>query len=266
MKKFLIVLVFPNLLGGYLFAAEAGMPQLDPEYWASQAFWLVIIFLTIYLLLSKIFIPKIKDNIDMRESKIRKDLEEAKIFREEAEKKLKKYKELIENAKKDAKKILSESNQKLNDNMQEKKNKVRKEIEQETSSKKDNNLENEPKNEVTIVTKNENEELMQIIYFDFDKFNLSEVSKDKIKKFLNNYGNVINEYLVVGHTDTKGTNKYNLSLSIKRAEVVKEILINYGIQQSSIKILGKGEESLAVNTPDDTKHPANRRVEIKKTN
>ena len=140
------------------------------------------------------------------------------------------------------------------------------ENEQETSNKKDNNLENEKKDEVTIVTKNENKELMQIIYFDFDQFNLSEVSKDKIKKFLNNYGSDINEYLVVGHTDTKGTNKYNLSLSIKRAEVVKEILINYGINQSSIKILGKGEESLAVDTPDNTKQPANRRVEIKKTN
>ncbi len=140
------------------------------------------------------------------------------------------------------------------------------ENELETSNKKNNNLVNETKNEVTIVTKSENKELMQIIYFDFDQFNLSEVSKDKIKKFLNNYGKVINEYLVVGHTDTKGTNKYNLSLSIKRAEVVKEILINYGIQQSRIKILGKGEESLAVNTPDNTKQPANRRVEIKKTN
>ena len=139
------------------------------------------------------------------------------------------------------------------------------ENEQENTNK-NNNLENETKDEVTIVTKNENKELMQIIYFDFDKFNLSEVSKDKIKKFLNNYGSDINEYLVVGHTDTKGTNKYNLSLSIKRAEVVKEILINYGINQSSIKILGKGEESLAVDTPDDTKQPANRRVEIKKTN
>ena len=135
-----------------------------------------------------------------------------------------------------------------------------------TSNNKDNNLENETKDEVTIVTKDQNKELMQIIYFDFDKFNLSEVSKDKIKKFLNNYGSIINEYLVVGHTDTKGTNKYNFSLSVKRAEVIKEVLINYGINQSSIKILGKGEESLAVDTPDDTKQPANRRVEIKKTN
>ena len=140
------------------------------------------------------------------------------------------------------------------------------EKEQETSNKEEKNSNNETKNEVTIVTKNKNEELMQIIYFDFDKFNLSEVSKEKIKLFLDNNSSTIEEYLVVGHTDTKGTKKYNLSLSIKRAEVVKEILINYGIQQSRIKILGKGEESLAVNTPDDTKQPANRRVEIKKTN
>jgi len=138
--------------------------------------------------------------------------------------------------------------------------------EHEASNNKNNNLKNKTKDEVTIVTKNENKELMQIIYFDFDKFNLSQVSKDKIKKFLNNYGSVNNEYIVVGHTDTKGTNKYNLSLSIKRAKVVEEILINYGINQNSIKILGKGEESLAVDTPDNTKQPANRRVEIKKTN
>ena len=140
------------------------------------------------------------------------------------------------------------------------------EKEQETSNIKYKNLENKTKEEVTVVTKNKDEELIQIIYFDFDKFNLSEVSMDKIKLFLNNYENKISKYLVVGHTDTKGTNNYNLSLSIKRAEVVKEILINYGIDESSIKIFGKGEESLAVDTPDDTKQPANRRVEIKQTN
>ena len=120
------------MLGESLFAAEAGMPQLNPEYWASQAFWLIIIFLSIYILIARIFIPKIKSNNDMRESKIRKDQEEAKIFREEAEKKLKAYKDLMESAKVDAKKILSESSQKLNEDIQEKKNKIQKEIEQET--------------------------------------------------------------------------------------------------------------------------------------
>ncbi len=141
-----------------------------------------------------------------------------------------------------------------------------KEKERENVKNKDDNLEKESKDEVTIVTKNKNEEPMQIIYFDFDKFSLSELSKEKIKLFLDNNRHNINEYLVIGHTDTKGTNYYNLSLSIKRAEVVKDILINYGVNKNSIKILGKGEELLAVDTPDNTKQPANRRVEIKKTN
>ena len=127
-------------------------------------------------------------------------------------------------------------------------------------------LENTTSDDVTIVTKNKTNEVMQIIYFDFDKFNLSNVSKNKINSFITKNGSQINEYLVIGHTDTKGSKNYNLSLSIKRAEVVKKILIDYGIKSSSIKILGRGEETLAIQTPDDTKQPANRRVEIKKTN
>ena len=71
---------------------------------------------------------------------------------------------------------------------------------------------------------------------------------------------------MVGHTDTKGEKNYNMTLSIKRAEIVKELLIYYGIKKDIIKILGRGEESLAIITPDNTKQPANRRVEIKKTN
>ena len=59
----------------FLFAAEAGMPQLDQKYWFSQSFWLILIFLILYFLLSKIFIPKIKDNLDDRENKIKENLE-----------------------------------------------------------------------------------------------------------------------------------------------------------------------------------------------
>ena len=140
------------------------------------------------------------------------------------------------------------------------------EKEQETSNKEEKNSNNETNNEVTIVTKNKNEELMQIIYFDFDKFKLSTVSENKIKLFIKKNGSEINEYIIVGHTDTKGSKDYNLNLSVKRAEVVKKLLIKNNIDVSKIKVLGKGEESLAIITPDDTKHPANRRVEIKKSN
>ena len=119
---------------------------------------------------------------------------------------------------------------------------------------------------VTVVTKNEKKEIMQIIYFDFDEYNLSEVSLNTLKTFLNKYQNQISNYVIVGHTDTKGTNQYNLKLSLKRAETIKTIFIQKGIEEKNINILGKGEELLAVLTTDEVAHPANRRVEIRSSN
>ena len=131
MKKFFALLTFLSTWETNIHSAEAGMPQLDPEYWLSQIFWLTIVFITIYVLISKIFIPKIKGSIDMREDKIRKDLEEAKTFKEQAELKLKEYNSLMETAKLDVKKITSKSRQKLNEDMQIKKEQIQKKIDAE---------------------------------------------------------------------------------------------------------------------------------------
>ena len=120
MKRFFAILTSLLLVEKNLYSAEAGMPQLNPEYWSSQIFWLIIIFFSIYILISKVFIPKIKGNIDMREDKIRKDLEEAKTFKEQAELKLKEYNSLMETAKLDVKKIISKNRQKLNEDIQKK--------------------------------------------------------------------------------------------------------------------------------------------------
>ena len=104
---------------------------------------------------------------------------------------------------------------------------------------------------------------MQIIYFDFDNYNLSEVSVNTLKNFINKNKKELSRYIIFGHTDTKGSESYNLSLSLKRAEAVKQILINENIADKDISILGKGENQLAVSTPDEVKHPANRRAELK---
>ena len=134
MKKFFALLTFLSTWETNIHSAEAGMPRLDPEYWLSQIFWLTIVFITIYVLISKIFIPKIKGSIDMREDKIRKDLEEAKTFKEQAELKLKEYNSLMETAKLDVKKITSKSRQKLNEDMQIKKEQIQKKIDAEISN------------------------------------------------------------------------------------------------------------------------------------
>ena len=59
MKSFLSLLIASVAINTELFAAEAGMPQLDPTYWASQAFWLILVFTVLYISISKFYLPKI---------------------------------------------------------------------------------------------------------------------------------------------------------------------------------------------------------------
>ena len=117
--------------------------------------------------------------------------------------------------------------------------------------------------QVVIVTENEKKEVMQIIYFDFDNSKLSEVSKNTLFDFLDKNKKKLSRYIIFGHTDTKGHDKYNMDLSIKRAGSVKQALLDQGIASDDISILGKGENELAIDTSDNTKHPANRRAEVK---
>ena len=114
-----------------LFAAEAGMPQLDPKYWASQAFWLILVFSILYFSISKFFLPKIKNNLDNRENKIKDDLDDANKFKELSESKLKEYEKILEDAKKEIIKIHIDSKNILNKDIQTKKEAVEKDIEKE---------------------------------------------------------------------------------------------------------------------------------------
>ena len=114
-----------------LFAAEAGMPQLDPKYWASQAFWLILVFTVLYISIAKFYLPKIKSNLDNRENRIKDDIEDANKFNELSDSKLKEYEKILENAKKEVIKIHIESKNLLDKEIQTKKNTIEKEIEKE---------------------------------------------------------------------------------------------------------------------------------------
>ena len=131
MKRYLGLILALATVSTNLFAAEAGMPQLDPTYWASQAFWLVLVFTILYVCISKFYLPKIKDNLDNRENKIKEDLDNANKFKEQSEAKLKEYEIILENAKKDVVKIHLESKNNLDKNIQSKKEIIEKEIEKE---------------------------------------------------------------------------------------------------------------------------------------
>ena len=131
MKRYLSLIIAISAIQNDLFAAEAGMPQLDPTYWASQAFWLILTFTVLYISIAKLYLPKIKNNLDDRENKIKDDLDAANKFKDLSELKLKEYEKILENSKKEVIKIHLESKNKLDKDIQRKKDVMDKEIETE---------------------------------------------------------------------------------------------------------------------------------------
>jgi F-type H+-transporting ATPase subunit b len=131
MKVFLSLIIAFLAIQSNLFAAEAGMPQLDPTYWASQAFWLILVFSVLYISIAKFYLPKIKNNLDARENKIKNDLESANKCKDLSELKFKEYEKILANSKKEVIKIHLETKSKLDKDIQAKKDIMEKEIEVE---------------------------------------------------------------------------------------------------------------------------------------
>ena len=70
------------------------------------------------------------------------------------------------------------------------------------------------------------------------------------------------EINIIGHTDTKGPQKYNIKLGLKRAQMVKKWIVSQNIKIKSIKIQSYGEADPLVKTGDNVSEPLNRRVEL----
>ena len=131
MKRLLYLFVALSAIKTHLYSAEAGMPQLDPKYWASQTFWLILVFTILYVSILKFYLPKIKENLDNRENKIKEDLENANKSKELSEAKIKEYQIILDNAKKEVSKIHFESKNILDKDIKSKKETMEKEIEKE---------------------------------------------------------------------------------------------------------------------------------------
>ena len=96
-----------------VFAAEsAGMPQLNPEFWISQIFWLTLTFGILYIVLSKLILPKISANLELRKSQIQENIEAADKQRENSETKLKEYDNIVLKSKLEAKNIFKDAREK----------------------------------------------------------------------------------------------------------------------------------------------------------
>lgn len=70
------------------------------------------------------------------------------------------------------------------------------------------------------------------------------------------------DLVVTGHTDTTGALLANDALSLKRAQVVTQLLVSAGAPESRTEAVGRGKRELLVKTADEVDEPQNRRVEI----
>ena len=102
-----------------------------------------------------------------------------------------------------------------------------------------------------------------MVFFDWDRSNLSQQALTTIGQAAAAFkakGSA--RITATGHTDTSGPENYNMALSLRRANAVKDALVREGVPPTAIAVIGRGEQGLLVPTPDGVREPQNRRVEI----
>ena len=186
MKSFYFALcIAVSLHYNKAFGSEGGMPQLNTEFWIAQIFWLVLIFSSLYLIIWKIFLPRVTYSIENRKSKVMNDLHEAQKLKESAEKKLSEYNKIIEDSKNEAKKIIEESNKVLSLDIEKKKQKFNNEIEKEIIAveKEIKALQKSSISSINkIATEISEEVIKQIIDSEVNKSNVAAIVEDVTKK------------------------------------------------------------------------------------
>jgi outer membrane protein OmpA-like peptidoglycan-associated protein len=102
-----------------------------------------------------------------------------------------------------------------------------------------------------------------LLYFLNDATELTAESKSLIPAILSLVNKrEFHEISIIGHTDTVGTDEYNMILSSARAQAVRDTLLSHGIRSSQIELRYHGKRDPAVPTGDNVREPRNRRVEV----
>ena len=102
-----------------------------------------------------------------------------------------------------------------------------------------------------------------IVFFDFDESGLTSGANSILDAAAQEAKTrQLTSVNLIGHTDTSGSRDYNQKLSMKRANAVRDGLVQRGVDGSLLSLNHRGEEELMVDTADDVREPANRRTEI----
>jgi len=102
-----------------------------------------------------------------------------------------------------------------------------------------------------------------MVFFDWDRYNLSQQAETTIGQAAAAYKQTgAARITATGHTDLSGPANYNMALSLRRANAVKDSLVRNGVPAGAIQVVGKGKTQPLVPTADGVREPQNRRVEI----
>ena len=185
--KYLIQLIFFNLfIIKEVFAAESGgMPQLNPEFWVSQIFWLTLTFGILYVILSKLILPKISANLELRKTQIQENIEAAEKQRESSESKLKEYESLVSKSKLEAKNIFKETREKALKDINSKREVLEKQIDDEIKKAEDEIFQlkkSAPQKINKIAIETSSEILKKLIGTEINNSSISAIVDDLVKK------------------------------------------------------------------------------------
>jgi F-type H+-transporting ATPase subunit b len=191
-KKIFFQSIFFNIfLVKDVFAAESGgMPQLNPEFWISQIFWLTLTFGTLYIILSKLILPKISANLELRKSQIQENIEAADKQRKTSENKLKEYEDIILKSKFEAKNIFKEAREKAIKDINSKREILDKQIGKEVTQAEE---------EIKILKNSAPEKIKKISI---------ETSSELVKKLIGAEVNNSSISAIVDDLSKKNGNKY----------------------------------------------------------
>ena len=174
-----------------VFAAESGgMPQLNPEFWVSQIFWLLLTFGIMYLVLSKLILPKISKNLESRKSQISENIEAAEKHRESSDSKLKEYDDIVLKGKLEANNIFKEAREKVIKDINSKKENLDKQIDEEikkTEQELESFKKSSPEKINKIAIETSTELLKKLIGAEVNNSSISAIVDDLSKKRGNKY-------------------------------------------------------------------------------
>jgi len=169
-----------------VFAAESGgMPQLNPEFWISQIFWLTLSFGILYVILSKLILPKISANLELRKSQIQENIEAAEKQRENSEIKLKEYDDIVLKSKIEAKNIFKKAREKVNKDINSKKETLDKQIDAEIKkAEKEINVfkKTAPEKINKVAIETSSELIKKLIGADVNNSSISAIVEDLLKR------------------------------------------------------------------------------------